>query len=171
MIKLLEQKWFKWGMVLIIGLILWFAPIQKPLTQKELAGIIIIFSILGLLSSIISVYHIKFAKSKDNFKSDKEKFIAYYFNKKHIKFLYEKKLNLGKDTFTPDFYLPEFDVYVEYWGRWDKDFDYKQACRKKRQTCEKSKIDLIELFPDNLSSFSQLDWKFTERLLSVLKKR
>jgi hypothetical protein len=42
---------------------------------------------------------------------------AKYLDKNHIKWLYESKtFDLGKTTYTPDFYLPESDTYVEIKG-------------------------------------------------------
>jgi hypothetical protein len=50
--------------------------------------------------------------------------IAYakYLDKQGTKWLYESKtFDLGNCTYTPDFYLPESDTYVEIKGRWYKD--------------------------------------------------
>jgi len=45
---------------------------------------------------------------------------ARYLDKKGIKWLYESKtFNLGKTTYTPDFYLPKKDSYIEIKGWWD----------------------------------------------------
>ena len=55
-------------------------------------------------------------------------------------------------------------------GRWNSDFEYRKECRYKKQLYEKYGKRLIELFPDNLVTINQLDWKFTERLLKILKE-
>ena len=47
---------------------------------------------------------------------------AKYLDKQGIKWQYEPKaFDLGNTTYTPDFYLPESDTYVEIKGRWFKD--------------------------------------------------
>jgi hypothetical protein len=47
---------------------------------------------------------------------------AKYLDKQGIKWEYEPKaFDLGETTYTPDFYLPESDTYVEIKGRWFKD--------------------------------------------------
>ncbi len=46
---------------------------------------------------------------------------AEYLDKQGIKWLYEPKaFDLGNTTYTPDFYLPESDTYVEIKGFWRK---------------------------------------------------
>lgn len=47
---------------------------------------------------------------------------AKYLTKNHIKWQYEPKaFDLGNTTYTPDFYLPEKDIYVEIKGYWRDD--------------------------------------------------
>lgn len=48
-----------------------------------------------------------------------QKAYSKYLNKKGIEWEYEPKLfNIGKETYTPDFYLPETDTYVIIKCRW-----------------------------------------------------
>jgi len=54
-------------------------------------------------------------------KSVGEKRIADYFERNNIRYVYEKEartkaLFFSQKISSPDFYLPEYDVYVEYWG-------------------------------------------------------
>lgn len=54
--------------------------------------------------------------------------IAYakYLDKQNVKWQYEPKtFDLGNSTYTPDFYLPDSDTYVEIKGRWYKDAEKK----------------------------------------------
>jgi len=47
---------------------------------------------------------------------------AKYLDKNKIKWQYEPKtFDLGNTTYTPDFYLPETDTYIEIKGRWRDD--------------------------------------------------
>ncbi len=54
-------------------------------------------------------------------KSIGERRIADYFEKNKINYVYEQEAR-GKFSFlsykisSPNFYLPDYDVYVEYWG-------------------------------------------------------
>ena len=48
----------------------------------------------------------------------------------------------------PDFYLPEFDVYIEYWGM--DTTDYKIDMLHKRKLYQQEGKRLISVYPDNL---------------------
>lgn len=59
--------------------------------------------------------------------------IAYWLDLSGIKWLYESKtFDLGNTTYTPDFYLPEFDCYIEIKGYWRDDAKNKFKLFKKR---------------------------------------
>ncbi|MDH5690287.1 MAG: hypothetical protein OEY81_02510 [Candidatus Bathyarchaeota archaeon] len=54
-------------------------------------------------------------------KSIAERRIADYFVKNNINYVYEQEARSKGRLFnyrisSPDFYLPDYDVYVEYWG-------------------------------------------------------
>jgi predicted nuclease of restriction endonuclease-like RecB superfamily len=67
--------------------------------------------------------HGKHIKYKNTWmRSSWEVAYAKYLDKNGIKWLYEPKtFDLGNTTYTPDFYLPESDTYVEIKGRWRDD--------------------------------------------------
>ena len=168
--KILGKKLLNWIIFLVIGIVLIVAPVKGDLTPKQVGYTIIVISILGIVYEGNLRYYIKIKKNTKEFKSKKEVFIANYLDKKGIKYIYEKPVSVGKDVLKPDFYLPEYDVYVEYWGKWSNDFEYRKERRHKKQLYDQYEYNLVELFPDNLESIHQLDWKFTERLLKILKK-
>jgi len=59
----------------------------------------------------------------------------------HIKWKYESKtFDLGNTTYTPDFYLPEFDTYIEIKGIWIHDAKEKFNNFKKKYKDIKIKI-------------------------------
>jgi len=61
----------------------------------------------------------------------------------------------------PDFYLPEFDVYIEYWGM--ETADYKIGMLKKQQLYQQQGKKLISLYPaDKLA--------MRERILEKLRQ-
>ncbi len=170
--KFLDIGVVKYLVLILLGIFLLITPIKKDITQEQAGWALIIIGALAAIGEGFLLYDTKLRKSgEENIKSKGEQFIADYLKKKKIKFIYEKKLKVGKETLKPDFYLPEFDVYVEYWGRWDTDFEYRKECHHKKKLYEEYEIKLVEIYPDNLVSLSQLDWKFTERLLDLLKQR
>lgn len=167
--RLLGQKSLRYLFLIIISVFLIVLG-DRFISSEGIGVLLIIISVSNLIYELKLRYYIKIKKDVYNFKSNKEIFIASYLDKKKIKYIYEKELKLGKDKIHPDFFLPEFDVYVEYWGKWPGDFDYRKECNYKRKMFEKYDINLLELYPDNLLSINKLDWKFTERLLNLLKK-
>src|SRR5208283_239027 len=104
-------------------------------------------------------------------KSRGEKYIADYFFQKGIKYEYEKTAKTHAWIFAqkiskPDFYLPEYDVYVEYWGLVDADkkrvkSEYVRSMKWKMAMYHKNKIKFISLYPSNLEN---LDWVFRKKL-------
>lgn len=107
-------------------------------------------------------------------KSIAERKIADYFRRNNIKYVYEKelrKIGLFHDytICCPDFYLPDYDVYVEYWGLVDADDEYtrKRYVRNMKQKMAiyyENKIKFISLYPRNLDN---LDWIFRTKLKQV----
>lgn len=168
--KFFGKRLFQWIVGFLIAILLIFAKNQDTITPRQIGYFLLVISTLGIIYEGKLRYYVKFAKNTKKFKSKKEEFIANYLDKKRIKYVYEQELKIGSETLHPDFFLPEFDVYVEYWGLWSNDFEYRKACNHKRKLYKKYEYKLVELYPDNTISFNRLDWKFTERLLKILKE-
>ena len=67
----------------------------------------------------------------------------------------------------PDFFLPEYKIYVEYWGLiGDKNYDEKR--KLKRKAYLENDIDFIDIYPDNLEN---IDWIFTQKLLDLIRSK
>jgi hypothetical protein len=65
-----------------------------------------------------------------------------------IQYRYDERFRiLSGHAIRPDFYLPEFDVYVEYWGM--DTADYKIGMLKKQQLYQQQGKKLISLYPDD----------------------
>src|SRR5688572_1788637 len=70
-----------------------------------------------------------------NVRSKAEKKIGDFLFLHGVQYVYEKiltELNTGKPIAKPDFYLPDFDIYIEYWGRTDSEKYSYDMRRKKR---------------------------------------
>jgi len=80
------------------------------------------------------VVHPKYIKYKNiYFHSSWEVAYAKYLDKRNIKWLYEfKTFDLGNTTYTPDFYIPKLDLYIEIKGFWRDDAIKKFKLFKKR---------------------------------------
>ena len=55
---------------------------------------------------------------------------------------------------SPDFYLPEFDVYVEYWGMDTP--DYVANMKKKKFLYQRERKKLISLYPSDLDALDEV---------------
>ena len=103
-------------------------------------------------------------------KSKAEKQIADYFANSDIRYAYEWKAQTNavifKRTFAhPDFYLPDYNVYVEYWGLVSASKDYRRIMKWKMKQYSENNIRFISIYPDNLQN---LDWIFRAKFRKVV---
>jgi len=91
-------------------------------------------------------------------KSHAERTLADYFLRNGIKYEYEYKIQgIGN----PDFYLPDYDVVVEYWGLVDADDEsvktrYIRTMRWKMAQYHSRKIKFISIYPRNMSNLDAI---------------
>lgn len=97
----------------------------------------------------------------DNHRSNAETRISNWFYRNKIKHYYESEIiskrfwEGGKSRYyLPDFYLPKFGIYVEYWGL-AGDESYDNRTIEKQQYYEKRKIKLMNLYPPDLKNIEQ----------------
>lgn len=110
-------------------------------------------------------------------RSQAEHTIANYFESIGLRYEYERELTARFWIFTqtisrPDFYLPDYDVYVEYWGLLDvKDDDdrkkYERSMKYKMAKYHRHGIKFISLYPRDLQN---LDWNFREKFTELTGK-
>jgi hypothetical protein len=86
------------------------------------------------------------AKAGALLQSDGERLIADWFSMHGIAYRYDERFRiLSGHAIRPDFYLPELDVYVEYWGM--DTADYKIGMLKKQQLYQQEGKRLISIHP------------------------
>lgn len=94
--------------------------------------------------------------------SEGERLICEVLNHAQIRYRYDERFRiLDGYAIRPDFYLPEFDVYIEYWGM--DTADYKIGMLKKQQLYQQQSKKLISLFPEDRP-------QMREKLLGKLEK-
>ena len=83
-----------------------------------------------------------------------ENYVAKFLEDLNIEYESEKVLtrlkNDTKEFRRVDFYLPEFDVYLEYNGQWDVNEFHRNRYREKRRVLEQNNYSLVELYPNQL---------------------
>ena len=86
------------------------------------------------------------AKSGTLVQSDGERRIADWLSAHGIAFRYDERFRiLSGHAVRPDFYLPELDLYIEYWGM--DTADYKIGMLKKQQLYQQEGKRVISLYP------------------------
>lgn len=86
------------------------------------------------------------AKAGTLVQSDGERLIADWLSAHRIGFRYDERFRiLSGHAIRPDFYLPELDVYIEYWGM--DTADYKIGMLKKQQLYQQEGKRLISIHP------------------------
>ena len=104
--------------------------------------------------------------------SEGELFIADYFESKNIKYREQVKIeNLDGDLKAyrvADFYIPQYKVYIEFYGQWNSNKESRERYREKKGIYYKNYIPCIYLYPENLGI---LDYSFHTRMVKELKRR
>ena len=162
----------------IIGVVILLIGMNNICISLKFIGIfVIVISFFELISASIERYKVIHTHNSGNYDSPGEKQIAEYFKRKNIRFDLHPKVRVSKFRWidlpffkielTPDFFLPEFNVFVEYWGMIDNE-KYKEKSRFKKKKYKENDVEFISLYPKNLHN---LDFVFTSKLLDLIKDR
>ncbi len=96
--------------------------------------------------------------------SDGERRIAEWLTAHHINYRYDARLRIIEGfQIRPDFYLPEYDVYIEYWGMDTP--RYKAGMYLKQDLYMHAGKRLISLYPDDKN---RLDIILPEKLARLI---
>ena len=85
-------------------------------------------------------------------RSRSEKAIADWFYRNGVRYVYEYPAfdSRGRRVGVPDFYLPDFDVYVEYWGLAGADRGYDKRMARKTERYFRNGVRVVSLYPGDL---------------------
>ncbi len=87
--------------------------------------------------------------------SDGERLICEVLDAERIRYRYDERFRiLDGYAIRPDFYLPEFDVYIEYWGM--DTADYKIGMLKKQKLYQQQGKKLVSLYPKDKPRMREL---------------
>ncbi|WP_169941505.1 helicase IV [Campylobacter sp. RM15925] len=123
---------------------------------KTLVILILVLILIALLVRLsrktkIKQTHYK-SDSGDMVKSRAELIIANWLFYRGVKFIYEKKANANQRVIS-DFYLVDYDVYIEFWGL--ETASYLKRKKKKIKIYKKNRLKLIEMNDDSLRDLNQ----------------
>lgn len=84
-----------------------------------------------MFGRVVKPYWIKYKGT--HFRSNWEMWFSQFLNLSKIKWLYESKtFDLGNTTYTPDFYIPKWDLYIEIKGYFSDKAKNKINCFRKK---------------------------------------
>ena len=85
-------------------------------------------------------------------RSHSEKVIADWLFRKGIRYVYEHPVfdSRGRRVGVPDFYLPDFRVYLEYWGLVGADKGYEKHMARKMERYLRNGVRVVSLYPGDL---------------------
>ncbi len=93
------------------------------------------------------------AKDGTIVQSDGELKIAGWLTTNNIRYRYDERFRIIEGTaIRPDFYLPEFDIYIEYWGM--DTADYKIGMLKKQKLYQQQGKKIISLYPKDKNNLN-----------------
>jgi hypothetical protein len=82
------------------------------------------------------------------------------------------KGDFGKTHRTADFYLKQFDVYVEFLGKWNAGEKFKADYKNKMKVYAANKIPCVYLWPENLGFLKQaLNYRIEKELRKKKKNK
>ena len=88
-----------------------------------------------------------------------EKRIGDWLLQKKIEYVYDERYRIAGDvSIRPDFYLPEFDLYIEYWGMQEQDYLARKS--EKKFLYQRAGKKLISL-----------DWRDLENSEAILEEK
>ena len=107
-----------------------------------------------------------------DFISEGEIFIQEFFSEQEIFAEYNKEIDFlkgdSKAFRVSDFYIPRYDLYIEFFGLWNISDDQKARYREKKDIYDKNNIACIYLYPENLGI---IEYLFKYRAMKELKDR
>ena len=78
-------------------------------------------------------------------RSKSEARIANYLSNHNVQFKYEKEIEILGKKYKPDFYLPNYDIYIEFFGL-NHIPSYKKECVEKMNSYSRAKMNCIYLY-------------------------
>ena len=104
-------------------------------------------------------------KIRPEFKSEGERRIAYFLDGNSIRYQYEAGVLVNSvddkpRIWYPDFHLPEFGTYIEYFGLAGQQ-DYDRGIKKKEKVYSEMGLSIIPVYP----------WMFTENWQGYIMKK
>ncbi|QCD45507.1 helicase IV [Campylobacter mucosalis] len=123
---------------------------------KNLAILLLLFLVILLLKILLKRQKIKQLRYKsdsgDLVKSRAELVIANWLFHHGFSFMYEKRIQ-AKERVISDFYLVDFEIYIEFWGLNTPNYVKRKA--KKIKIYKKHRLKLIQMDDESLKDLNK----------------
>ncbi len=144
--------------------------------RKGLKGLLdridqFIFGLLDRLDTAVLFQGRHIREKAGRVRSRKEREIAEALRELGIEYEYEKPLRVGDKAFRPDFFLPRYNVYIEYWGLAGSDPQYTAVMKAKQKFYSEHKVRVINIYPRHTKDFKSYLRKSIESLERQSKER
>lgn len=98
--------------------------------------------------------------------SQGERIIAELLGEHQIEYRYDERIRIVQGlAIRPDFYLPEFDIYIEYWGM--DTIDYKMGMLKKRKLYQQQGKRLVSVYFSDMPDLKNVLLKKLEHHIRI----
>ena len=146
----------------LMGIIIYFSNIED-LTNEQVGGVVIFFSLLWIIMEYWTSWDVKKSLKSYQIKIPEHKAIAEYLEKNNHRYIYKPKE--CEKLF--DFSVPDLDVYVNYWNE-NKNEQDRRALDKK---AKKWDANLIKIPHYCIDDIKKLHGSFSNQLAKFVKKR
>jgi len=132
----------------------------KPIGKKAIDSLnwldYFVLTSLDWLDTRVFFKNRKVRTSKGRVRSRVERNLVRFFDRHGIIYIYEQPLILEGKKFLPDFYLPDYKVYVEVLGLYNTDVRYRKTARLKKKLYLEHSIPVISLYPRHLKNLEKV---------------
>ena len=132
----------------------------KPIGKKAIDSLnwfdYFVLTSLDWLDTRIFFKNRKVRTSKGRVRSRVERNLVRFFDRYGITYIYEQPLILEGKKLSPDFYLPNYKVYVEVLGLYDTNVRYRKKARLKKKLYSEHSIPVISLYPRHLKNLEKV---------------
>ncbi len=165
-----------WGLLFLLMLFGSFVGVAASFSSLALVAVFAFLFLVGIVGLVVTglvflVRAVQFGRREaygqpavtqrgEVVRSNSERIIADYFSRSGIRYVYEQPA-MGRWGFRrisrPDFYLPDYGVYVEFWGlvNLPNNFArsrYERSMRWKMAQYHRNGIRLVSLYPGELGN-------------------
>ena len=157
-----------WGLLFLLLLFGSAAGVASSFPDFDLAAVFALLFLVSLVGLLVTglVYLVRSVRfgARETYgqpaltlrgevvRSNSEKVIADWLFRRGIRYAYEQPIfdPRGRRVGVPDFYLPDYGLYVEYWGLVGTDRGYERRMERKKERYLRNGVRVVSLYQGDL---------------------